>query len=201
MARTPEIGRSAPPSLRGRESSTNIAMVSRYARAPKGERAHGKAPRNWGNNVTLISSITLAGMGPSMSIEGPSDRESFGLYLNEVVLRAKLSPGLIVVMDNLSVHKKNRRVRELWSRRGGAASCGSCQPTRPSSTPLSKRSPRSREHSGRRKRAASRRSSKPRGRRCAQSPMRTLAVSSRTVATSNRRSTLYENCFSVAERS
>ena len=91
-------------------------MVSRYARAPKGERASGKAPRNWGKNVTLISSITLAGMGPSLSIEGPSDRESFGLYLNEV-LRPKLSPGWIVVMDNLSVHK-NRRVRELIEEKG-----------------------------------------------------------------------------------
>jgi hypothetical protein len=47
------------------ESSTNVAMVSCYARAPKGERAHGRAPRNWGKNVTLISSITLTGMGPS----------------------------------------------------------------------------------------------------------------------------------------
>lgn len=91
-------------------------MVSRYARAPKGERAHGKAPRNWGKNVTLISSITLTGMGPSMSIEGPSDGESFGLYLNEV-LRPRLSPGRIVVMDNLSVHK-NRWVRELIEERG-----------------------------------------------------------------------------------
>ena len=91
-------------------------MVSRYARAPKGERASRKAPRNWGKNVTLISSITLAGMGPSLSIEGPSDRESFGLYLNEV-LRPKLLPGWIVVMDNLSVHK-NRRVRELIEEKG-----------------------------------------------------------------------------------
>src|SRR5215207_10710223 len=30
------------------ESSTNVALTPRYARAPKGERAHGKAPRNWG---------------------------------------------------------------------------------------------------------------------------------------------------------
>ena len=52
------------------ESSTNIAFTPRYARAPKGERARGKAPRNRGKNVTLISSITLSGMGPSMSIEG-----------------------------------------------------------------------------------------------------------------------------------
>ena len=62
--------------------------------------------------MTLISSITLTGMGPSMSIEGPSDGESFSLYLTEV-LRPRLSPGRIVIMDNLSVHK-NRRVRELW---------------------------------------------------------------------------------------
>jgi hypothetical protein len=35
------------------ESSTNIALSPRYGRAPKGERAFGKAPRNWGKNVTL----------------------------------------------------------------------------------------------------------------------------------------------------
>src|SRR5215212_9401674 len=48
------------------ESSTNVVLTPRYARAPKGERAHGKAPRNWGKNVTLISSITPEGMGASM---------------------------------------------------------------------------------------------------------------------------------------
>jgi hypothetical protein len=52
------------------ESSTNVALTPRYARAPKGERAFGKAPRNWGKNVTLISSIGVEGMGASMSIEG-----------------------------------------------------------------------------------------------------------------------------------
>jgi hypothetical protein len=68
------------------ESSTNIAMVPRYARAPKGRRAFGKAPRNWGKNITLISSITLEeGMGSSMSIQGSSDTESFGLYVRNVL--------------------------------------------------------------------------------------------------------------------
>ncbi len=58
------------------ECSTNLALVPRYARAPKGERAYGKAPRNWGRNVvTLISSISLEGMGPSLSIEGSADGE------------------------------------------------------------------------------------------------------------------------------
>jgi transposase len=98
------------------ESSTNIALTPRYGRAPRGERARGRVPRNWGKNVTLISSITLEGMGPSMSIEGPSDTDSFGIYVREI-LAPKLKAGQIVVMDNLSVHK-GKWVRELIEQRG-----------------------------------------------------------------------------------
>jgi len=98
------------------ESSTNIALSPRYARAPKGERASAKAPRNWGKNVTLISSISVEGMGPSMSIEGSSDTESFGLYMREI-LAPTLKSGQIVLMDNLSVHK-GKWVRELIEEKG-----------------------------------------------------------------------------------
>jgi transposase len=98
------------------ESSTNTTFTPRYARAPKGERAHGKAPRNWDKNVTLISSITLEGMGPSMSIEGSSDTVSFGVYMREI-LAPRLKRGQIVVMDNLSVHT-SAWVRELIEERG-----------------------------------------------------------------------------------
>jgi transposase len=99
------------------ESSTNIALTPRYARSPKGERAYGKAPRNWGKNVTLISSISAAeGMGPSMSIEGSSDTESFGLYMRNI-LAPQLKRGQIVLMDNLSVHR-SKWVRELIEQRG-----------------------------------------------------------------------------------
>ena len=70
------------------ESSTNVAMTPRYGRAPKGERTRGKVPRNWGKNVTLIASISLeGGIGPSLSIEGSSDTESFGLYLRSSCAR------------------------------------------------------------------------------------------------------------------
>jgi transposase len=98
------------------ETSTNVALTPRYARAPRGERARGKAPRNWGKNVTLLSSITLEGMGPSMSIEGPSDTDSFGIYMREI-LAPTLEAGQIVLMDNLSVHK-SKWVRELIEQRG-----------------------------------------------------------------------------------
>ena len=98
------------------ESSTNIALTPRYARSPKGERAYGKAPRNWGKNVTLISSISVEGMGPSMSIEGSSDTESFSLYMSNI-LAPSLKRGQIVLMDNLSVHT-SKWVRELIEERG-----------------------------------------------------------------------------------
>jgi transposase len=98
------------------ECSTNVVMVLRYARAPKGRRAYGKAPRNWGRNVTLISSICLEGMGPSLSIEGSADAQSFSLYL-QVVLCPALKRGQMVVMDNLSVHK-SRYVRKIIEERG-----------------------------------------------------------------------------------
>jgi transposase len=98
------------------ESSTNVALTPRYGRAPKGERAHGKAPRNWGKNVTLISSVTLSGMGPSTSIEGSSDTDSFGLYVREV-LAPRLEAGQIVLMDDLSVHT-SAWVRDLIEERG-----------------------------------------------------------------------------------
>jgi transposase len=98
------------------ESSTNVALIPRYGRAPKGERARGSAPRNWGKNVTLICSISLEGMGPSMSIEGPSDTDSFGLYMREI-LAPTLKAGQIILMDNLSVHK-GKWVRELIEQKG-----------------------------------------------------------------------------------
>jgi transposase len=93
------------------ESSTNVRMVPLRARAPRGERAFGKAPKNWDENVTLISSISSEGMGPSMSIEGSVDGQAFVLYV-EHFLCPNLKPGQIVVMDNLQVHK-TKRVREL----------------------------------------------------------------------------------------
>jgi transposase len=98
------------------ESSTNVALTPRYARAPKGERAFGKAPRNWGKNITLISSISVEGMGASMSIEGSSDTDSFGRYMREVLVPS-LKSRQIVLMDNLSVHT-SKWVRDLIEEKG-----------------------------------------------------------------------------------
>jgi transposase len=98
------------------ECSTNISLSPIYARAPRGERAHGKAPRNWGKNVSLICAIDSEGVKPSMSVEGAVDGKAFESYI-EHFLAPKLKRGQILVMDNLSVHK-SKQVRRLIEEAG-----------------------------------------------------------------------------------
>lgn len=50
------------------ECGSNLALTPLYARAPKGQRAHGSVPRNRGKNTTLLGSLSLAGIGASMII-------------------------------------------------------------------------------------------------------------------------------------
>lgn len=75
-----------------------------------------KAPKNWGKNVTLLSSMSMKGMGPSVAVEGSTTRVVFEAYV-EQALAPSLHPGQVVVMDNLTAHK-GERVRELVEARG-----------------------------------------------------------------------------------
>jgi transposase len=86
------------------ECGSNIALTPIYARAPKGERAQGRVPRNRGKNTTLIASLSLEGMGAAMILEGSANGAAFELYV-EQLLAPSLHAGQIVVMDNLRAHK------------------------------------------------------------------------------------------------
>jgi len=98
------------------EMGTNISLSPLYAWAPKGERVHCSVPRNRGPNTTVLSSMTLEGMGPALTVEGATTSVVFETYVEEV-LAATLRKGQMVVMDNLSAHK-GERVRELVEGRG-----------------------------------------------------------------------------------
>ena len=98
------------------ECGSNIALTPLYARAPKGERAHGSVPRNRGKNTTLLASLSLTGVGACMILEGSVNTLSFEAYV-EQILAPSLSAGQIVVLDNLSAHK-GARVLQLIEARG-----------------------------------------------------------------------------------
>ena len=86
------------------ETSTHTAMTRRRARAPRGERAVGRTPRNHGPNVTLLATLTPEGIGPAVALPGAVDGAAFVAYA-ERILAPSLRPGQVVILDNLSAHK------------------------------------------------------------------------------------------------
>lgn len=102
------------------ETSTHTSLCRRYARAPRGQRAHGAVPRNHGGNVTLLACLTPTGIGPSVTIPGAVDGPAFLAYVTQVLLPS-LRPGQVVILDNLSAHK-GVAVREAVA----AAGCELC---------------------------------------------------------------------------
>ncbi len=101
------------------ECGTNITLTRLYARAPRGERAFGKVPRNWDKNVTLIAAMSTEGMGrAAMSVEGATDGAAFEAYVKHFLLPT-LKEGQVVVMDNLQAHK-SARVRNLIESAGAS---------------------------------------------------------------------------------
>ena len=86
------------------EAGSHIGMTRDHARAPRGERAVGLAPRNRGTVTTMIGALTLEGISALMTVTGATDTEVFLAYVNEV-LGPTLRPGDIVVLDNVGAHK------------------------------------------------------------------------------------------------
>ena len=86
------------------ESGVNIAMTRLYGRAPRGERVIGSVPQNYGENLTMLASMGLGGVGAVMTVNGATDADVFRAYVGQV-LTPTLRAGDIVVMDNLPAHK------------------------------------------------------------------------------------------------
>jgi hypothetical protein len=82
------------------EMGSNTSLSPLYGWSRVGESLRAEAPKNWGKNVTLLSSMSTEGMGPSVAVEGANTRAVFQAYV-EQALAPSLREGQIVVMDNL----------------------------------------------------------------------------------------------------
>lgn len=98
------------------ECGSHLGLTPTYARAPRGERAVGSAPRNRGPNTTTVAALTPSGLGAILMLEGAVTKAAFNVYV-ERVLAPTLRPGQIVVTDNLSAHK-DKRARAAIEARG-----------------------------------------------------------------------------------
>src|SRR5215831_2304870 len=77
----------------------------------------GRCRRAVGKNTTLLAGLTLTGIQAPLILEGAVDTLAFETYVEQVLVPS-LSPGQIVVLDNLSVHK-GERVRQAIEAKGG----------------------------------------------------------------------------------
>jgi hypothetical protein len=88
------------------EAGVNTAMTRRCARAPRAERAHESAPRNYAEQTSLISALGLRrGLLATITVQGAVDTLCFDAYV-ERVLCPQLRRGAVVVLDNLGRTKR-----------------------------------------------------------------------------------------------
>jgi transposase len=86
-------------------------MTRLRGRALSGQRLVAKVPHGHWNTTTLIAALDQRGMRCSTTVNGPVNRDVFESFVEQVLIKS-LSPGDLVVMDNLSSHK-GTRVKEL----------------------------------------------------------------------------------------
>jgi hypothetical protein len=55
------------------ETGINVVITRLYARAPKGERAIGSAPKNRKKDVTVLGAMGLRGLQAVMGVQGGTD--------------------------------------------------------------------------------------------------------------------------------
>lgn len=93
------------------ETWAKTNMTRLRGRAPRGERLVAKTPHGHWKTTTLIAALGIEGMRCATVVDGAVNGDVFEAFVEQVLV-PKLKPGDIVIMDNLSSHKRER-VREL----------------------------------------------------------------------------------------
>ena len=99
------------------ETWAKTNMTRLRGRSLRGQRLVEKTPHGHWKTTTLIAALGVEGMRCSTVVDGAVNGDVFEAFI-EQVLGPQLKEGDVVVMDNLSSHKRER-VRELIEARGG----------------------------------------------------------------------------------
>lgn len=86
-------------------------MARTHGRASRGRRVIAKVPHGHWHTTTLIAALGIDGIACSTVVDGAVNADIFEAFVEQVLV-PQLRPGDVVVMDNLSSHKR-QRTREL----------------------------------------------------------------------------------------
>lgn len=87
------------------ETATSTNMDRRYGRSPEGERLEAKIPHGHWKVITLVAALTVFGMQAAMTVDGALNGDLFVAYVEQVLVPT-LKAGDVVILDNLSSHKR-----------------------------------------------------------------------------------------------
>jgi hypothetical protein len=87
-------------------------MSRRYGRVPRGERLVDAVPHGHWTTTTFVAARRSDGLTAPMVIDGAMNGDLFVAYAKQVLVPA-LRAGDIVLMDNLSSHKRVAAVRAI----------------------------------------------------------------------------------------
>ena len=93
------------------ETWAKTNMTRLRGRAPVGQRLLAKTPHGHWKTTTLIAALDGRGIRCSTVVDGAVNADVFEAFVEQVLV-PQLRVGDVIVMDNLSSHKR-RRVREL----------------------------------------------------------------------------------------
>lgn len=97
------------------ETSVKTNLTRLRGRAPVGERLYGMVPFGKWRTQTFIAGLTSGELIAPWVIDGAMNQAAFETYI-ETQLAPLLSPGTIVILDNLSVHRSPRAAEALKQR-------------------------------------------------------------------------------------
>lgn len=87
------------------ETGANTKMARRHGRALRGERLVDKVPHGHWKTTTFVGALRVTGFTAPLVVDGPMNGEVFLAYVQQVLVNS-LRPGDMVIMDNLSSHKR-----------------------------------------------------------------------------------------------
>jgi transposase len=86
------------------ETGASTKMARLRGRAPRGQRLRAGVPHGHWKTTTFVGALRLTGMTAPMVLDGPMTGVWFLAYVEQVLVPT-LTPGDIVILDNLPAHK------------------------------------------------------------------------------------------------
>ena len=87
------------------ETGANTKMIRRYGWGPKSARVLSDVPFGHWGTTTFVGALRTTGITAPLVVDGPMNGDVFLAYVEQQLIKT-LKPNDVVIMDNLSSHKR-----------------------------------------------------------------------------------------------